>query len=424
MTLGIALRTIWLLLFAWYVIERLRVTKGLLPEPPVWHNPIAAARRSWAALWGVPGLGWGMCAAVLGAQVLASVARLLLGCLREGSPQSLATLDQDATLVATHKREALFCYQNFKAYQPLNTYWAEQGVMVHSEFRDGNVPAGYEELRVFMAALKNLPQGVKKVMLRADTAGYQKDLLKYCAQGTNERFGVIEFAVGAVVTDEFKKHVANVPEQEWRPLLREADGMLLATGQEWAEVEYEPNWIAHKKNGPRVRFLAIREPFVQLDLPGVAPQRELPFQTMEFEQKGLRVPFKLFGVVTNRTLPGDEIIWWYRERCGCSEQAHSVMKHDLAGGKLPSGKFGVNAAWWQIMVLSMNLVEMMKRVVLGGSWVKRRMKSLRFHLINIAGRVVERGRQIRIRISGEHPAYELIRQARARIAELAAAAPG
>jgi hypothetical protein len=32
-----------------------------------------------------------------------------------------------------------------------------------------------------------------------------------------------------------------------------------------------------------------------------------------------------------------------------SEQVHLVMKEDLAGGKLPSGKFGVNAAWWQII---------------------------------------------------------------------------
>ena len=32
-----------------------------------------------------------------------------------------------------------------------------------------------------------------------------------------------------------------------------------------------------------------------------------------------------------------------------------VMKEDLAGGPLPSGKFGQNAAWWWIMVLALNL---------------------------------------------------------------------
>ena len=59
-----------------------------------------------------------------------------------------ATLDMDATLIETQKREALYCYKHFKAYQPLNTWWAEQGLIVHSEFRDGNVPAGYEQSHV------------------------------------------------------------------------------------------------------------------------------------------------------------------------------------------------------------------------------------------------------------------------------------
>ena len=57
-------------------------------------------------------------------------------------PVAQATLDMDATLIETQKREALYCYKHFKAYQPLNTWWAEQSLIVHSEFRDGNVPAG------------------------------------------------------------------------------------------------------------------------------------------------------------------------------------------------------------------------------------------------------------------------------------------
>jgi hypothetical protein len=44
----------------------------------------------------------------------------------------------DATLIETHKRDALHCYKGFKAYQPLNCWWAEQGTMLYSEFRDGN----------------------------------------------------------------------------------------------------------------------------------------------------------------------------------------------------------------------------------------------------------------------------------------------
>ena len=82
-----------------------------------------------------------------------------------------------------------------------------------------------------MRALEVLPKGVQKVYFKSDTAAYQKELMIYCAEGQNERFRVIEFAVGVDVTAEFKKAVAAVEEKEWHPLEREIEGWKLATGQ-------------------------------------------------------------------------------------------------------------------------------------------------------------------------------------------------
>ena len=110
--------------------------------------------------------------------------------------------------------------------------------------------------------------------------------------------------------------------------------------------------------------------------------------------------------------------------CGKSEAAHSVMKEDLAGGKLPSGDFGVNAAWWWIMILALNLNAVLKRLVLGGAWATKRLKAVRFALINLAGRVLERSRSLIIRLSGGHPSFEILLEARRRIAELAAGPGG
>lgn len=61
----------------------------------------------------------------------------LVAFVQNRGPQRTATLDMDATLAATEKAAALYSYQGCKAYQPLQTYWAEQGLLVHSEFRDG-----------------------------------------------------------------------------------------------------------------------------------------------------------------------------------------------------------------------------------------------------------------------------------------------
>ena len=125
------------------------------------------------------------------------VNQALLDFLQKRQPAATATLDMDATLIETNKREALFCYKKFKAYQPLNCWWAEQGAMLYSEFRDGNVPAGHEQLRVLKDSLRHLPDSVRTVSLRSDTAGYQEELLLYCGEGKDPRFGVIEFAIGA-----------------------------------------------------------------------------------------------------------------------------------------------------------------------------------------------------------------------------------
>ena len=152
------------------------------------------------------------------------VNQALLGFMQTHQPSTSATLDMDATLIETHKRDALPCYKGFKAYQPLNCWWAEQGTMLYSEFRDGNVPAGHEQLRVMKDCLRYLPASVTKVSLRSDTAGYQEELLLYCGEGKDPRFGVIDFAIGADVTEAFRAAVLATAESEWKPLTRMFDG--------------------------------------------------------------------------------------------------------------------------------------------------------------------------------------------------------
>jgi hypothetical protein len=102
------------------------------------------------------------------------------------------------------------------------------------------------------------------------------------------------------------------------------------------------------------------------------------------------------------------LIWWSRERCGKGEEMHSIMKSDLAGGQFPSAQFGANAAWWQIMILAFNLNSLMKRMALPESWGSKRLKALRFGLINQAGRVVNHARQLCIRLSSGNPVYMLL----------------
>jgi hypothetical protein len=217
------------------------------------------------------------------------------------------------------------------------------------------------------------------------------------------------------MTEEFRKEAMEIPDEEWQPLVR--DGV--ATGQEWAEAVYVPNAIAFKLSAPQYRYLAIRDPLRQGVFPGMdgaLGQLELGCATIVSKGKA----YKISGIATNMEGDGGEIINWHRKRCGAGEEIHAVMKTDLAGGTLPSGKFGANAAWWGVMVLSYNLHKAMMLLALPGGLKKKRLKRIRFALIDAAGRVVERGRQLAIRMTRGHPALDWLIEMRRKIALLLA----
>ena len=205
------------------------------------------------------------------------------------APSPSATLDIDATLQETTKREALFCYEGYRAYQPLSVYWAEPGLVVMSEFRDGNVPAGYEVLK---EAIASLPAGAGKISVRMDSAGYQHDVLRFCATGDEGQRDVIEFAVSNDMTPEFRSAAAEVAEEDWQPLYRTQRGKKVATGQEWAEVVYVPNQIALRSKVKPYRYIAIRELVRQEVLPGMeddSSQMSLPYATVMCAGRTYRV---------------------------------------------------------------------------------------------------------------------------------------
>lgn len=333
--------------------------------------------------------------------------------------ERVATLDQDATMVETEKSAAMYGYKGWKSYQPLNVYWHEAELMVHTEFRPGNVPANHDLLRMLREGLAVLPGGIEEVNYRGDGASYQHAFMRYldAEKGEDEikkRFGKIRFAVSCPITEAYKSAVLNDSEIVWRPLDVYAEGESITGGREWAEVCYVPNELGMSKHGREYRYFMTRQLLQERALPGMEEQIELPFPVMEMGRKR----YKVFGVVSNREQEGAEIIRWHDERCGKSEEAHAILKNDLAGGKMPSGKFGANAAWWWFAVLAFNIQSIMKRVALGKWWRNKRMKAVRFHLIHLPGRVIRRANKLLVRLSIGQDKLEWLLHVRQSIREL------
>jgi len=347
-------------------------------------------------------------------QSLRTLNTALIHRLQAADPKTVATLDGDATLVETDTRAALFCYEGWRAYQPYNVYWAEQQAILHSEFRDGNVPAGYEVTRVMKDALACLPPGVEQVFVRQDTAAYQTDFLAWCErEREHPKFGRILFTVSADMSQELRAQI--VKTTGWKPLTRTAKGKSAPAGQEYAEVIFVPQEQALLSD--------IKEPFVYIAIREKAHSQlsllESEADAGSSDGPGItmgNVRYKVRAIVTNRRDEDlDALIRWHYERCGKSEEAHSIMKSDFAGGQLPSAKFGANAAWWALMILAMNLQRIM-RGLMGEGWEKKRMKAVRFSLINTPGRIISHARQFCMRVP--EAVGRLLRDLRARIAAL------
>ena len=342
------------------------------------------------------------------------------------SPMGTITLDQDATFIPTGRPQTCINYKGDTSYEAFNTYCPEYDVMLGTRYSDGNVTAGFEQLEEFKRVLSLLPEGVQHVKLRSDSAGYQVDLMKYCASGENKRFGAIDFAISCDVVSEFKESAGKLPETAWRRLRKDKyDKSRL----EWAEVSYVPTSLCTSKKAPEIRFYAIREAF-QLrsgkgkdDAPG---QMELDMELSEEHIKELETAcpklkelhltlmsgsaYKLFGVASNiMDQPGNKILHWHRERCGKSEQAHDILKNEFGGSHVPSYYFGVNAGWWNIAVLAMNVINVMKRFFLPRGYESYRMKTLRYLFFTLVGKVVTHARRKILKIySGDVGANLLI----------------
>jgi hypothetical protein len=88
---------------------------------------------------------------------------------RRCAEQKIATVDLDATIIESFKREAKPTYEGGKGYQPLLALWAEMDLALADEFRDGNVPAHAAPLPTTQRAFAALPGSVTEFYFRGDS---------------------------------------------------------------------------------------------------------------------------------------------------------------------------------------------------------------------------------------------------------------
>ena len=285
--------------------------------------------------------------------------------------QRIATVDQDATIIESHKQQALTTYEGVRGYQPMLAAWAESGLVLADEFRDGNVPAHMKPLEVAQRAFAALPGTVGEYYYRGDAACHESGLVNWLRdeQRSGGPRGRIGFAISAREA---------LPEAAWETYGESHPAKI----RECADVPFVPSEKVEKKDSQPLRYVALRIRH---------PQGEL------FED-GSAV--RHFAVLSNRwELKAARLIEWHREKAGTIEFVHDVIKNDLGGGVLPSKYFGANAAWLRLAVIAHNVLGALKRLALPPELLAARPKRLRFLLFNMPGRLVHHARRLILRVA-------------------------
>ena len=294
--------------------------------------------------------------------------------------QRIATVDQDATIIESHKKEALSNYAGERGYQPMLAMWAEMDVVLADEFRDGNVPAMMNPLAVAQRAYAALPETVTTLYFRGDSACHEADLVNWLRdeKRVDGPAGFIGFAISVRMSEALRAAIAEVPEPDWRAYGKESAGEI----RECAEVAFVPRERSEHKDTQPLRYVAIR----------------IRLRQEELFRDGSRV--KHFAVVSNiEAWKPARLIRWHREKAGTIEAVHDVVKNELGGGVMPSKYFGANAAWLRLAVITYNVMTALKRLALPAEMLRARPKRMRFLIFNTAGRLSHHARCLVLRLA-------------------------
>lgn len=285
----------------------------------------------------------------------------------QGQAQRIATVDQDATIIESHKRSALPHYEGGRGYQPMLAVWAEADLVLADEFRDGNVPARQEPLSCAQQAFAALPKTLTARYFRGDSACHESRLLGWLTHPDRaiEAGGPIGFAVSASTSPQLRQVLEKIADKQWTTFATEADGTL----RQWAEVPFVPSERYEHKDSRPLRYVGLRL---------LKPQGVLFADGSDRHHH---------AVITNRDLPGDKLLDWHREKAGTVEHVHDEIKNALGGGHMPSQRFAVNAAWFKFALLSYNIASAIKGLCFEPHERTVRFKKYRLLMVHLAGRM-------------------------------------
>jgi hypothetical protein len=292
-------------------------------------------------------------------------------------------IDIDATLIGAHteKEGAAVNYKGTFGFHPLLAYLDDSREALAGMLRPGNAAAhsAADQIAVLDEALEQLPRQVVadpecEIVLRADSAGAALEL---CQAARDARIG---YLVGFDLTKQVRRAILSLPEDAWRPALRQ-DGQA-RDGAQVAEVTHMLEFYDWP-DGSRVIVRRERpHPGAQLSFTDVDGHR---FQA------------------TLTDLAGDavELERLHRGRARAEDRVRAAKQTGL--DNLPFREFALNAVWLELSMIAQDLSVWTQSLCLDGELAACEPKTLRYRLLHTAGRLAFHARRATLRLQASWP---------------------
>lgn len=258
--------------------------------------------------------------------------------------------------------------KDFKGYTPIVGH-VNGGYIISSEFRDGNIAPADTNLEFVKKCIKQLPDNKKIKWLRADSATYQAKIFNYCEDNG------INFAIGGQLDRPTLKMIKRI--DDWKMLSKHED----------------VSEFVHTMTNTKKSFRMI---VIKRNITPILPNLE---EILSDEEKLQYHKERFYVIATNNNdLSIEKIIKRYRQRGETSENKIKELKNGFNLSYMPSSNFISNALYFQIGTLAYNIFILFK-MILDKNLQKHTIKTIRYKLYNIAGKVVNHARKTILKVN-------------------------
>jgi hypothetical protein len=279
-------------------------------------------------------------------------------------------LDIDATFIEAHKNTAKYSYKNAPGYMPMVGH-INNGWVIDVDFREGNEAPASKNLEFIKQCQKQLPLDVKFDRFRADSASYQADIFNYCDKEN------ILFTVTAKKNKNVFESIYEIKNSQW---------------QQFTNKE-KVSEFTHTMQDTNNAFRMI---VIKKDITPILPTLDgyISDEVMAAHEDEI-----YYCIATNdNNLTPEEIIKLHRQRGETSENKIKELKNGFNMSYLPTSNFEANAFYFAIGTLAYNLFLLFKQI-LDSNFQKHTVKTIRYKLYNIAGKVVFHARKTTLKVN-------------------------